>query len=156
MKTETKPQRGFTFSSPSGSTMMEVEHIDREDGKLRMKGKMMGEFPQDVFLTGDQFIAMMTMSLRPSLLLFAATVPLAAALRCLKGQASPDWDSRSLLVVSLMLALVVLTPVLLPLLAVVAVLGGVTFLFLAAVRALRGSKESTPPAAKNAPNGWPS
>ncbi len=56
--------------SASGVTMMEVERMGQEGGRLKIQGKMMGEFPQAIFLGTDQLIPMVRMGFRPGVLLF--------------------------------------------------------------------------------------
>ena len=63
------------FMSEIGTVMMEVDQIDRKGERLRMRGKMMGQFPQNIFISAEEMVQMVAKFTAPRVLLYFVLFP---------------------------------------------------------------------------------
>ncbi len=136
-------QSSFKFLSASGATMMEVESVGRAGDKLVMKGKMMGEFPQEVFLPIEQFVTMAKMGLTLGTLQFIAMAPFLGLARIAKENAATGRKSGSaIFMLSFLAALLVVSPLLLPVLLLALIVAIPVLLIVGCYTALNKLKPS--------------
>ncbi len=67
--------RTIKMVSDIGTTMMEVEGVERVADRLRVTGVMMGNFPAEFYLEPADLLAMIALHLRPSPLGFVLGLP---------------------------------------------------------------------------------
>lgn len=96
--------------------MMEVESVGRAGDKLVMKGKMMGEFPQEVFLPIEQFVTMAKMGLTLGTLQFIALAPFLGLARIAKEREAGQKSGAAIFILSFLAAFLIVSPLLLPVL----------------------------------------
>jgi len=62
--------------SEQGTSLIDIEEIDRQNDKLRMSGNLMGGIPTSMYLTVDSFYRMLKMLMGPAPIAFALLSPL--------------------------------------------------------------------------------
>lgn len=72
----TVSSRAVSILGEQGTSLLDVEGIDRQGRRLRMRGKLMGGFPADMYLSAESFFKLVLMLCRPSSLSYLLLSPL--------------------------------------------------------------------------------
>jgi succinate dehydrogenase/fumarate reductase flavoprotein subunit len=67
--------KGMQILNEDGSSVLDVERIEKAGDRLRMKGRLMGSFSTNMYLDATGFYRMLRMIIRPSTIVFALLSP---------------------------------------------------------------------------------
>jgi len=67
--------KGIQILNEDGSSVLDLEGIEKAGDRLRMKGRLMGSFSTNMYLDATGFYRMLRMIIRPSTIVFALLSP---------------------------------------------------------------------------------